>query len=219
MSHEVTENVEVSKNETRAIRFAEDFNAKYQRLEKIESSLIEIVRKVVALNEKVNAMGDGKKDKVLKTFKANVDADTSVINKYIKVARSDFINDNEEVLPSKVSVLIKIAQQNDAEEMQKLLDAGKLTSSTTLKELQELIQESKQDGMCESQEDEETDVTESGEVAEKALPFSPFSFSPECTDEQYHEVREALEGLKKNRVAIELIEQLFAESATSSEVA
>lgn len=218
MSHEVIENVEVSKNETRAIRFAEDFNAKYQRLEKIESNLIEIVRKVVALNEKVNAMGDGKKDKVLKTFKANVDADTSVINKYIKVARSDFINGNQEVLPSKVSVLIKIAQ-SDAEEMQKLLDAGKLTSSTTLKELQELIQESKQDGMCESQEDEETDVTESGEVAEKALPFSPFSFSPECTDEQYHEVREALEGLKKNRVAIELIEQLFAESATSSEVA
>lgn len=218
MSHEVIENVEVSKNETRAIRFAEDFNAKYQRLEKIESNLIEIVRKVVALNEKVNAMGDRKKDKVLKTFKANVDADTSVINKYIKVARSDFINGNQEVLPSKVSVLIKIAQ-SDAEEMQKLLDAGKLTSSTTLKELQELIQESKQDGMCESQEDEETDVTESGEVAEKALPFSPFSFSPECTDEQYHEVREALEGLKKNRVAIELIEQLFAESATSSEVA
>ena len=218
MSHEVIENVEVSKNETRAIRFAEDFNAKYQRLEKIESSLIEIVRKVVAFNEKVNAMGDGKKDKVLKTFKANVDADTSVINKYIKVARSDFINGNQEVLPSKVSVLIKIAQ-SDAEEMQKLLDAGKLTSSTTLKELQELIQESKQDGMCESQEDEETDVTESGEVAEKALPFSPFSFSPECTDEQYDEVREALEGLKKNRVAIELIEQLFAESATSSEVA
>ena len=218
MSHEVIENVEVSKNETRAIRFAEDFNAKYQRLEKIESNLIEIVRKVVALNEKVNAMGDRKKDKVLKTFKANVDADTSVINKYIKVARSDFINGNQEVLPSKVSVLIKIAQ-SDAEEMQKLLDAGKLTSSTTLKELQELIQESKQDGMCESQEDEETDVTESGEVAEKALPFSPFSFSPECTDEQYDEVREALEGLKKNRVAIELIEQLFAESATSSEVA
>lgn len=218
MSHEVTENVEVSKNDTRAIRFAEDFNAKYQRLEKIESNLIEIVRKVVAFNEKVNAMGDGKKDKALKTFKANVDTDSSVINKYIKVARSDFINDNQEVLPSKVSVLIKIAQ-SDAEEMQKLLDAGKLTSSTTLKELQELIEESKQDGMCESQEDEETDVTESGEVAEKTLPFSPFSFSPDLPDEQYDEVRKALEGLQRNQVAIELIEQLFAQSATSSEVA
>ena len=218
MSHEVIENVEVSKNETRAIRFAEDFNAKYQRLEKIESSLIEIVRKVVALNEKVNAMGDGKKDKVLKTFKANVDADTSVINKYIKVARSDFINDNEEVLPSKVSVLIKIAQ-SDAEEMQKLLDAGKLTSSTTLKELQELIQESKQDGMCESQEDEETDVTESGEVAEKALPFSLLTFSKKCKDQHFKAVLEALHGLERNPVAIELIEMCFGESATSSEVA
>ena len=219
MSHEVTEKAEVSKNETRAIRFAEDFNAKYQRLEKIESSLIEIVRKVVALNEKVNAMGDGKKDKVLKTFKANVDADTSVINKYIKVARSDFINDNREVLPSKVSVLIKIAQQNDAEEMQKLLDAGKLTSSTTLKELQELIQESKQDGMCESQEDEETDVTESGEVAEKALPFSLLTFSKKCKDQHFKAVLEALHGLERNPVAIELIEMCFGESATSSEVA
>ena len=219
MSHEVIENVEVSKNETRAIRFAEDFNAKYQRLEKIESSLIEIVRKVVALNEKVNAMGDRKKDKVLKTFKANVDADTSVINKYIKVARSDFINENREVLPSKVSVLIKIAQQNDAEEMQKLLDAGKLTPSTTLKELQELIQESKQDGMCESQEDEETDVTESGEVAEKALPFSLLTFSKKCKDQHFKAVLEALHGLERNPVAIELIEMCFGESATSSEVA
>ena len=219
MSHEVIENVEVSKNETRAILFAEDFNAIYERREMLECSLIEIVRKVVALNEQVNAMGDGKKDKVLKTFKANVDADTSVINKYIKVARSDFINDNREVLPSKVSVLIKIAQQNDAEEMQKLLDAGKLTPSTTLKELQELIQESKQDGMCESQEDEETDVTESGEVAEKALPFSLLTFSKKCKDQHFKAVLEALHGLERNPVAIELIEMCFGESATSSEVA
>jgi len=112
--------------ETKGNKFAENFNKKYGNLNKVEGQLIEIVREVVKTNS----------DKILKAFKNAVICDRSVLNRYLKVAKCEFINDNLDQLPSAVSVLIKIAQ-SDEEVMQAMLDEGVLNTTTTLSQLKE----------------------------------------------------------------------------------
>ena len=124
--------------------FAKTFNKKYASMQKAETALIDIVREVVATSHLA-----------LKQFKKDVNADNSTINRYIKIAECEFINENAARLPKTVSVLLRIAQQIEKCDFDTALEEGILNSDTTLKELNEYIKEtaeSNDDGMVESVE-------------------------------------------------------------------
>lgn len=130
---------------------AKRFNRKYKTLQKQETALINLVREVVALDSR----------SAMKEFKKNVNADRSTVNRYIKIAECQFINDNVEQLPIAVSVLLKIAQQIENFDFQEMLDAGELSPDTTLRNIKEWLEASADDGMKESEEPSEpTEVTE-----------------------------------------------------------
>jgi len=133
--------------------FAKTFNKKYASMQKAETALIDIVREVVATDSR----------ETVKQFKADVDADNSTINRYIKIAECDFINENVARLPKTVSVLLRIAQQFEKCDFDTALEEGILNSDTTLKELNEYIKETAEscdDGMVESESSTE-EVVES----------------------------------------------------------
>tara|TARA_E500000331_G_scaffold337413_1_gene365486 strand:+ start:771 stop:1484 length:714 start_codon:yes stop_codon:yes gene_type:complete len=138
--------------------FAKTFNKKYASLLKAESALIDIVREVVATDSRY----------AIKQFKKDVNADNSTINRYIKIAECEFINENADRLPKTVSVLLRIAQQFEKCDFANALEEEILNSDTTLKELNEYIKEtaeSNDDGMVESESSTE-EVVESEEPAE-----------------------------------------------------
>ena len=135
------------------------FNKKYASLQKAETALIDIVRKVVATDNL----------KTLKQFKTDVDADNSTINRYIKIAQCAFINENVAHLPKTVSVLLRIAQQIEKCDFTTALEEGILNSNMTLTELNEYIKETAEsvdDGMVES-------VSSTQEVIESEEQSSP----------------------------------------------
>ena len=136
---------------------AKRFNRKYKTLQKQETALINLVREVVALDSR----------SAMKEFKQNVNADRSTVNRYIKIAECQFINDNVEQLPIAVSVLLKIAQQVENFDFQEKLDAGELSPDTTLRNIKEWLEASADDGMKES--GEPVEMTEFAEVTEDDL--------------------------------------------------
>ena len=161
MKNEVVESQKKAEHEevlaARGVEFAKSFNRKYKTLQKQETALIDIVRKVVALDSR----------SAMKKFKDNVNADRSTVNRYIKIAECQFINDNRGQLPVAVSVLLKIAQQIENFDFQEKLDAGELSPATTLSVINEWLKASADDGMKESEEPVE--MTEFAEVTEDDL--------------------------------------------------
>ena len=161
MKNEVVESQKKAEHEevlaARGVEFAKSFNRKYKTLQKQETALIDIVRKVVALDSR----------SAMKKFKDTLIADRSTVNRYIKIAECQFINDNRGQLPVAVSVLLKIAQQIENFDFQEKLDAGELSPATTLSVINEWLKASADDGMKESEEPVE--MTEFAEVTEDDL--------------------------------------------------
>ena len=167
-------------------RLGKRFNKTYLALEKTEMKLFAIVEEVVASDSVTQ----------LKAFKATVSCDRSIVNKYIKVARDEFIKQYGTQLPSAISVRIKIAQSG-RDTMESMLKSGELSSSTTLKELIAGIDQRK---AKESDTKVDSGWKESGVT-------SVIKFANEFTEQEIDKVRAALETLDIT-IAKEIISML-----------